>query len=355
MAMNNQMKNYRKSPFPFKSPHKRGIWRNIYNTVCVETKRKKEMCPLWGGEKKALRFSDQVVARLEGFSRLGSYDSLEVLEETLPLHYAFLLPARQGLVVYAAYSRLLSAESGRPVNYDDLLEYLGMAKAKKRKLAAYRNFFPNLVRWKFRLYQHAKPFRLLLGKKVRKDKDDKRGRKIRERAEQVVAAIGKMKEWEEVDSPSAIVASVGEVLRRKGFAAALQRVRHVIRAAEKVRNVLSGARRTPFNPEKVRDVTTRYLGEGGAPRGGLRGGAPTGGQQAPAPAVGLAVGDLAAKVEKHRKKLEEAKVELGLLRRIDPSTLSGEAKELYEEKWHKYEKKIRKEESKIREYEGRLQ
>ena len=106
-------KKWRKSPYPFKSPHwknRMGQLFNILSDAVGDPIRVPSPVP-WGEKPSVYReqpqyveISEKVMRMLNQFSELPNYTDLATLERVLPLRYTYLLPARQGVVVYAAYS-----------------------------------------------------------------------------------------------------------------------------------------------------------------------------------------------------------------------------------------------------------
>jgi len=85
------------SPYPFKSPHLRGHMGRTFNDLSRMAGDAGVVAPRWQRRQKATGdLSTQVVSMMEAFAQLPDYTSLESLEDVLPLHYVFLLPARQG-------------------------------------------------------------------------------------------------------------------------------------------------------------------------------------------------------------------------------------------------------------------
>ncbi|MFX0100003.1 MAG: hypothetical protein ACFFCS_10525 [Candidatus Hodarchaeota archaeon] len=258
------MSNWRGSPYPFKSPHRKWGMKRFYNGICELLNENEDSIGYYwrDNEGKGAAFSARVVSMLDAFMKFGSYSSVEAMERILPLKYVFLLPVRHGIVVFSAYSLALSKVPGRPAAFETLDEYMGFPVGECSWEAGYPEFiFHRLLADCFRLYSLVKPFRLLMGLPVRKRwyGYKKMQPVLKENAESVAVKIGQMKEWHHVSDPSSIIIVTGEILQKKGFNAALKHVRNVFRASEKVRNILSGIRGTPLDPEKVKSLTTRYL------------------------------------------------------------------------------------------------
>ncbi|HMF33874.1 MAG TPA: leucine-rich repeat domain-containing protein [Candidatus Lokiarchaeia archaeon] len=253
-------------PYPFKLPSQRYHGKVLYNRINKFTKVEpgfpRGVGSFVENPRAAVQFSNDLVELLQKFRQLPAYDSLEILHNVLPLRYVFILPARHGIVVFAAYSLLLSRQPGQPAQYTDLLQHLGITEQDIKKDNDLNFVFPILIKDIFSLFNVVKPFRLLLGLDVRKIK---RGgppsslREIEHNTSQIVNSIGIMDEWKAVASPGKLIVTVGEILQAQGFEVALKFVRSVFRASEKISNILSGVNDTKFDAEKVKSLTERYL------------------------------------------------------------------------------------------------
>ncbi len=269
--MENQYPKYKKSRYHFKSPHWKSDWGLTFNYLSklagdhrVMPRKVPYNQNVWAHREtpEQLEQSEEIVEMLERFMALEKYSDLELLEKTLPLRYVYILPARYGVVIYSAYSFLISHEIQTLANYKEVREYLGVPYSKAEGLGfTTRNkyYIYGLLKHYFRLYTVTKPFRCLLNLPIRKPQKKIDQRKLEEMQASAKKLTnnytGTIKEWESVSSPGLFLTRVHEILLKNGFRTALQYVRYTYRASGKIREILINGREL----EKIKSITERYL------------------------------------------------------------------------------------------------
>ncbi|MFW6282828.1 MAG: helix-hairpin-helix domain-containing protein, partial [Minisyncoccales bacterium] len=283
--------NYKKSDYPFKSPHwKMKEWTKILNhlnSVAGDSRRLPTDTPRgktkWEYRETAKykKVSDEIVEMMRDFMNLSSYSSLHKLQKVLPLRYVYVLPVRHAVVIYSAYSMLISKEQGKPASYSEIQKYLGVpidqTKSKvysKTKMSEKKNFLAyNLISNYFRLFKISKPFRYLLGLSVKPDflmirkyEDVCDFRKNKKRVEEMKKyiefhrkknnSIENVEEWKKVSSPSKILITVHDLLKKFGFKLALQIVRYLFRVSRKIKRILTSEE---IDWDQIIGLTKRYL------------------------------------------------------------------------------------------------
>ncbi len=277
----NEPKNWQNSPYPFKSPHRVSKFRvgtfNFLNEKAGDGRR----IDRYSGKrdiKNNVEIADDIVSRLNNFSSLRNFSSLSEVEQAISLRDVFLLPAKQGIVIYSVYSILLSDEKIKPASYEKMHKYLNIKyrgdgedeNNKKGNLLTkieLLNFDPredyiitNLLRDAFKLYTLAKPFRVLLGLPLGTHRySTSKHKKMVKTQNFLIDNIDFMEEWKKVSSPGLILSTVYEVARDYGYYMALQFVRYLFRASSKIRYLLTSKKPKKIDLEKIRSLTQRYL------------------------------------------------------------------------------------------------
>lgn len=272
---NQNIQKYRKSPYPFKSPHWKkkgakifnhfssiaGDWRKIPTNIPWKLTSWKSL-----ETPKNQELSEGIVKMLENFTRLRDFSSLKLLEDTLPLRYVFILPARHGMVIYSAYSMLISEKVGELASYSDVQEYLGVPiKSIEDEDEYYENietyyYVYTFIACYLQLYDLTKPFRYFLGLPTDYEFKSKNFHYKPFNTDQIERNAKecplKMTEWEAVSSPGEVFKIVHKLLVDYGFPTALQFVRYLYRASWKIRNILS---KSADSWDKIEGLTKRYL------------------------------------------------------------------------------------------------
>ncbi|MBN1800998.1 MAG: hypothetical protein JW891_05785 [Candidatus Lokiarchaeota archaeon] len=269
--MENQHQKYKKSRYHFKSPHWKSEWGLTFNYLSkiagdhrVMPSKVPYSKSVWIHREtpEQLQQSEEIVEMLNGFMSLDNYTDLELLENTLPLRYVYVLPARYGIVVYSAYSFLISHEKGSLADYKEVREYLGIPYSKTEGIGyttRNRYYVYGLLKHYFRLYTISTPFRCLLNLPIRYPKNNIDKNKLKEMISNANSLTNNstklMKEWECLSSPGLFLTQVHDLLLIYGFKTALQYVRYAFRASGKIRELL--IRGGEF--EKIKSLTERYL------------------------------------------------------------------------------------------------
>jgi len=256
------------SKYAFKSPHWKkntGIIFNKLSEIAGDSRRIPGKTPR-GKTIKEFRdtpdnitLSEEIIGMMENFSKLKDFTSLELLEKTLPLRFVFILPARQGIVIYSAYSMFLSKKKGELASYSRVQEYLGIPIDDKNRFKTenYRIYF--LIRDYFRLYTLPTPFRYLLSLPVRVGWSSRKNSKImKKNTKFIIKEIGKMEEWDEISSPGKILKRTYKILNKHGFQVALQYIRYLFRGSGLIRELMI-KKKKEVDPEKIKGLTKRYL------------------------------------------------------------------------------------------------
>jgi hypothetical protein len=256
------------SKYTFKSPHWKkstGKILNKLNEVAGDSRRLPGKTPR-GKTMKEFRdtpeniaISEEIISMMENFSQLQDYSSLELLEKTLPLRYVFVLPARQGIVIYSAYSMLLSKKKGELANYSRVQEYLGIPIDDKNRSKKDNYHIYTLIQSYFRLYTLSKPFRYLLGLPVRVGWYSRKSSKMmKKNTKYILKEIERMDEWKKVSSPGKILKKTYKILNKHGFQVALQYIRYLFRGSGLIREIMI-KKKKKIDPEKIKGLTKRYL------------------------------------------------------------------------------------------------
>jgi len=256
------------SKYAFKSPHwKKNTGRvfNKLNKIAGDSRRMPEKTPR-GKTIKEFRdtpenvaLSEEIISMMENFSQLKDFTNLDLLEKTLPLRYVFILPARQGIVIYSVYSMLLSQKKGEPATYSRVQDYLGIPFDEKNRSNKDNYQIYTLIQSYFRLYTLSKPFRYLLGLPVRVGYFSRKSSKMmKKNVKFVVKEIGMMDEWKKVSSPGKILKITYKILNKHRFPVALQYIRYLFRGSGLIREMMI-KKKKHIDPEKIKGLTKRYL------------------------------------------------------------------------------------------------
>ena len=256
------------SKYAFKSPHwKKSSGRvfNKLNEIAGDSRRIPGKTPR-GKTIKEFRdtpenvaLSEEIIRMMEKFTQLKDFTSLELLEKTLPLRYVFILPARQGIVIYSAYSMLLSKKKGELASYSRVQEYLGIPIDDKNRSNRDNYHIYTLIQSYFRLYTLSKPFRYLLGLPVKVGWYSRKSSKImKKNTKYILKEIGMMDEWKKVSSPGNILKKTYKILNKHGFPVALQYIRYLFRGSGLIREMMI-KKKKQIDPEKIKGLTKRYI------------------------------------------------------------------------------------------------
>ncbi len=275
------MANWRKSDYPFKSPHWRKYTGEIFYELCQEVGDPAKI-PLrvprgknkfdYKDQPKFKALSERAVLMMENFFKLDSYTNLTLLEKTIPLRYLYILPARHGIVIYSVYAHLVSKDPNIIASKAEMQKYIGFPYDGDGFSSKQNYFIFNLIQTHFSLFTISKPFRCLLLLPViitpKKDCTDGKGKilkenldKMKERSKKVLQFIEPRKEWESVSSPGNIIHTIYQILLKFGSRIALQYVRYIFRIESLMRQMLIAE--INFDPEKcakkILGLTERYL------------------------------------------------------------------------------------------------
>lgn len=271
------MKNWRQSDYPFKSPHWRKYTGKIFNHLCqIEGDPSKvpvyvpkdENIYEYREQAKYKAISEKSVEMMENFFKLSDYTDLASIEQTIPFRYLYILPARQGIVIYSAYSHLISTDPNQIASYAEMQAYIGCGPDE---IDSYREqyYIFGLLRDYFHLFTISKPFRCLLGLPAiispkRSNYNERLNDNLelmKKRAAKIMNYIEPISEWKRVCSPSEILKTIYRILTEHGSRIALQYVRYIFRLESLFRQKLIVEEE--FNPQvcakKFAGLTERYL------------------------------------------------------------------------------------------------
>ncbi len=254
-----------------------GTIKEDYYDDCHERSRITNVfdCILKNQEDRDITASE-LNGKMDRFCGLNDYKTLESIERIIPLRYVFLLPPRQAVVVYAAYSVLLSADQKSLASFERVESYLDInpqqAKGnwdgtREESELNYDMIQKDFLDTYLNMYTITKPFRVLLNlptnppKQAKKKTEDvmKHYSNMLRAAKQVRKVLGEMDAWSLASTPGNILMKTRELLVEHGYYIALQYVRHVYKASGLLRHELERPDPTWVNLEKIREITATFF------------------------------------------------------------------------------------------------